>query len=201
VKVASREKKVIIIGACIAVVVLVLYVVMPLLPDRDNLAQSVERKKRTLRNYRETMGREEMYKRRLEHFQKQLDQNLTRFLAGDNATLAGSELQKVIKDCADQSGVEIIQRSILPEKKVQDIVTKVSVRIETSCTPEQLVQFLASIENYEKMLNVDEIMISAIRLPRKYEIRPSLMISGFIRTQPEKPKEKAPAKPGATNVS
>jgi hypothetical protein len=201
VKMTSREKKIIIIGACIAVIVLISYAAIALVPDGKNLAQRVELKKRMLGNQRETLGREEFYKRRLDQYQKQLDQDLTRFLPGDNASLAGAELQKVIKDCADQSGVEITQRNILPEKKVQDIVGKVSVRIETSCTPDQLVQFLALIENYEKLLNVDEVMISSIRLPRKFEIRPSLMISGFIRTQPEKPKEKPPARPGTANVS
>lgn len=196
-KVTSREKKVIIIGALIAAIVLVSYAFLSLVPDSTKLAQEVKLRERRLRNQRETLTREEFYKNRLVQFQKQLDLDFTRFLPGDNPSLANSELQKVIRDIADQSGVEITTRSPLPEKKVQDMVTKVAVRIETSCTPEQLVQFLSSLENYGKQLNVEELNIMSIRLPRKFDIRPSIMISGFIRTQPEKPKEKAPAKSGA----
>jgi Tfp pilus assembly protein PilO len=195
VKVTSREKMVIIIGACIAAVILISYAVLTLDPVRD-LAQNVELKKKSLRNQRENLLREDIYKKRLEQCNKQLNQDMMRLLPGDNTSLAGAELQKVIKNFADQAGVEITQRNILPEKKVQDIATKVSIRIETNCTPEQLIQFLAAIENYEKMLTIDEMMIAAIRLPKKAEIRPSLTISGYIQMQPEKLKEKAAARPG-----
>jgi hypothetical protein len=200
VKVTSREKIVIIIGVCIAAAIFISYAAIRLMPDRGEIVRKVEFEKRMLRSQRETLLREDLYKKRLEQCNKQLDQDLTRFLPGDNFNLAGADLQKVVKDFADQAGVDITQRNLLPEKKVQDTVTKVSIRIETNCAPEQLVQFMTSIENYEKLLNIDEIMISSIRLPKKSEIRPSLTISGYIQTPPEKPKEKAAAKPG-TNVS
>jgi len=200
VKVSSRERTLILIGVGLAVAVLIFYAFTQLLPDSQSLARDVDLKKRMLRSQRETLSREDLYKVRLEQYKKQLDKDMTRFLPGENASLAGAELQRVIKEFADQSGVEIIQRNLQAEKKIQDIAIKVAVRIETNCTPEQLVQFLASIENYEKLLKVDELNINSLRLQKKYEIRPSLTISGYIPAPPEKPKEKSPAGAGSAGV-
>ncbi len=194
-KVTGRERTVVSIGIVGVVAVLIFYAITSLLPDSESLSQKVDVKKRMLRSQRETLMREDFYKTRLDHYRKQLELDKTRFLTGENASMAGAELQKVIKDFADQSGVEITQRNILQEKKVQDVVTKVSIRIETNCTPDQLVQFLASIENYEKLLKIDELLVSGIRLGKRWEIRPSLTISGYIALPEEKPKDNAGSKP------
>jgi hypothetical protein len=196
VKVSSREKLIIGIGIVAAIAVILFYAATELLPESQNLSRDVELKKSMLRSQRDTLSREETYKKRLDQYQKQLDQDLSRFLPGENASLAGAELQKVIKDFADRSGVEINQRNIQAEKKIQDIAIKVAVRIETNCTPEQLVQFLALVESHEKLLRIDELVISSLRIQRRFEIRPSVTISGYIRAPEEKPKEKAPAKAG-----
>jgi hypothetical protein len=189
-KVTSREKSLIMIAVATLAAILIFYAITMLVPDAAVLSQNVELKKRMLRNQLETLSQEESYKASLDQYQKQLDLDLKRFLPGDNPSLASADLQKTLKDFADKTGVEIAQRNALPEKKASDIVTKVSVRIETNCTPEQLVQFLSLIENYEKMLRVDEAIINSLRISKKFEIRPSLTISGYIRTQEEKPKEK-----------
>ncbi len=179
------------IGALL--VVGIYYAATELIPDSQNLSQEVELKKRMLRSQRDTLSREDVYKTRLDQYQKQLQKDLSYFLPGENASMAGAELQRVVKELADQSGVEIPQRNIQPDRKIPDIATKISIRIEANCTPEQLVQFLAAIESYEKLLKVDELVVSSLRIQKRYEIRPSMVISGFIRTQEEKPKEKPAA--------
>ena len=196
-KVTSREKLFIIIGIAAMGAVAIFYAASTLMPDGEDLSQKVDLKKRMLRSQRETLSREDTYKTRVEQYKKQLEQDMTRLLPGDNASLAAAELQKIIRDFADQSGVEITQRNVLPEKKVQDILTRVSIRVDTNCNPEQLVNFLASIENHEKLLKVDEMNISSIRIARRFEIRPSLTISGYIPAKEEKPTEKPATRPAA----
>jgi type II secretory pathway component PulM len=199
VKINSREKTVIIIGAVIAVCVMIFYVATLLVPDSQILSRNVDLKKRMLRSQLDKLSHEDSYKQSREQYQKHLAQDMTRFLPGDNPSLAGADLQKIVKDFADQSGVEITQRNILPEKKIQDLATKVSVRMDTSCSLEQLVQLLSRIENYEKMLKVDEMQMIRLQNPRRMEVRTTLTISGYIALPPEKPAEK-PA-PKAENAS
>jgi len=138
---------------------------------------------------RETLTREEYYKKRTEQYSARLEKEKALLLPGDNPNVAGAELQKILKDYADQSGVEITQKNILPERKVQDLLTKVSVRIDTNCNLEQLVQFMTAIESHEKYLKIDECMINGFRIQKRYEIRPNLTIAGYISIPAEKPKE------------
>ena len=200
-KVTPREKMSILIAVGALLVVGIFYAVTQLIPDSQSLSREVDLKKKMLRSQRDTLSREDIYKSRLDQYQKQLELDNTRFFPGENASIAGAELQRVVKELADQNGVEIPQRNIQPDKKVPDIATKISVRIEANCTPDQLVQFLAAIEGYEKMLKIDEMVISSLRIQKRFEIHPSLTISGYIRAAEEKPKEKSPAKPGTANVS
>ena len=71
-----------------------------------------------------------------------------------------------------------------------DNLTKVSANIDTNCTPDQLVQFLAAIENYPQFLTVDELNIMTIRLQKKSEIRPNITVAGYIAAPPESKTEK-----------
>jgi hypothetical protein len=194
VKVTSREKRVLIYGSFIVAVIAIFYVITLLLPNSENIVQDVAQKKKMLLKHRSILNGEQMYKTRMEQYRKNLEKEMNRLLPGSNANLAAAELQKILKDFADQSGVEITQRNPLPDKKIPDMdtIVKISVRIETNCNPEQLVQFLTAIENYDKLLTVDEFLVTSFRLniSKKYEIRPSLTISGFISV-PETPKTEA----------
>ena len=189
-KVSTREKRIIAIGAVVVVAVLIYYALASLLPNRDSLSKTVELKKKMLLRHRDTLSREETYKARLEQYTIHFEQVMTRLLPGDNPNVAGAELQKVLKDFADRSGVEISSMYVSPEKNVQERITRVSVRIETSCTLDQLVQFLAAIENYEKFLTLDEFMITSFQIQKKYQIRPSLTVSGYINLSENKAGEK-----------
>ncbi len=193
-KLTSREKRIILIGICVVAGVLVYYATTLLLPNRDYISQEVVLKKKMLLKQRETVSREDVYKTRLEQYSKQLDKDLTRLLPGNTPNVAGAELQKLLQDFANQSGVEITAKNILQEKKTQDLLIKISVRIDTICNLEQLVQFLAAIENYDKYLKIDEFTISGFRsqIQKKSEIRPSLTIAGYINATEATPKE-APA--------
>jgi len=189
VKITSREKRVILIGVCIASAVAIYFALTLLLPNRGTLAQDVFLKKRMLLRQRETLTREEVYKKHIEQYRGHLEKERTLLLPGNNPNVAGAELQRILKDFADQSGVEITQKNILPERKIQDLLTKVSVRIDINCNPEQLVQFLTAIENYEKYLKIDECMINGFRIQKRFEIRPSLTIAGYISLPESKSKE------------
>lgn len=192
-KITSREKRIITIGICVTLAAMIYYTATLLLPNRESLSQDVTLKKRMLLKQRETLAGEEIYKKRIDQYSGRLQKETALFLPGENPNVAGAELQKMLKGFADQSGVEITQKNILPEKIVQDLLTKVSVRIDTNCNLEQLVQFVAAIENHDKYLKIEEFMINSFRIQKRYEIRPSLTIAGYISAREVKPQEK-PAK-------
>ncbi len=189
-KVTAREKRVLIIGGAVVAAALIYYFADALLPSLSTLDADVAAKKRSLLAQRELLSQEEHYKSRVEQYKKRLEQDRTRLLPGDNPNVAGAELQKVLKDLADRNGVEITQKNFQREQKVQDNLIKVPVRIDTQCNMDQLVQFLAAIENYDKFLTLDELQITSFRMQKRYDIRPALTVSGFIAGAETSPGEK-----------
>ncbi|HYK89574.1 MAG TPA: type II secretion system protein GspM [Acidobacteriota bacterium] len=191
-KITGREKKVIITGGAIVAAALIYFFADALLPSRAALSADVAAKKRTLVAQRELLGQEESYKTRIEQYRKRLEHDRTRLLPGDNPNVAGAELQRVLKDLADRAGVDITRKDFQREQRLQDNLMKVPVHIETQCNADQLIQFLAAVENYEKFLTVDELSIASYPMQRRYETRPSITVSGYIAAPPEvKPAAKA----------
>lgn len=186
----GRERKFILAGAVVAGAIAVFYFLSGSSPASEEATLSVEQQRRALLQSREIMTQEPLYRTRTEQYRQRLQQLRTMFLPGDNASIAGAELQRLLKDLADQSGVDIVRRTIRGELKLQNGVVKVSVNIETNCQPDQLVRFIAAIENHEKRLSVDELQINSFRIQKRYEMRPILTVSGYILV----PETKAGAK-------
>ncbi len=189
-RISTREKYFLIAGAVAGVLTLVLLLGDRWMPSGKDLSNSSEHKKKVLLKYRETLNQEEAYKTRLAQYQQRLKQDEARLLPGDTPSIAGAELVKVLADMASRIGVDISRKDVQPEQKVQDNLMKISVRIETNCLPDQLVQLIAAVENYEKSLSVDELMINSFRIQKRYEIRPAIKVSGYILAPPAKPGEK-----------
>jgi hypothetical protein len=194
VKLTLRERKILFAGIVIVIAIMIFYAMISLLPDRERLLQKVDTDKNIILKQREILSLEETYKKRAEQGDNHQKLARTRLLPGENSNVASAELQKVLKDFADQNGVDITVKTTMSEKKVpdNDFLTKVAVRIEISCNLEQLVNFLAAIENYDKFLKVEELVITSFRMQKIYQIHPSLTVIGYIHL-PDTPQAEASA--------
>jgi type II secretory pathway component PulM len=198
-KISTREKRILIIGGVVTVLILLFYLAPMALPGREDLSVELQAKKRTLIGQKELLLREEHYKARIDDYRLRLSKDLSRRLPGENPSIAGAELQKVLKDLADQNGVEIIRRDNQREQKLENELVKVSVRIETQCAIDQLVRFLAAVENYDRLLSVDQLTVTSFRMQKLWQIRPVLVVSGYIVVPEIKTDSKtAAAPPGGT---
>ena len=186
-KITARDRKFLIAGGIVAALVAIFYLWSTPLQSPAELGKEVDFKKRMLARQREMIGQENNYKARLDQYHKRLDADMSRLLTGTTPPLAGAELQNVLSDLAAQTGVEITRKTAQGEQKVLDNLTKVSANIDTNCTPDQLVQFLAAIENYPKFLTVDGLNIISLRLQNKFQIRPNITVAGYITAPETKP--------------
>ena len=179
-------------GAVVVVAVVVIYGLTLLLANRDSLSETVKFKMEMLQKQRDALRQEAFYKAKLDLYRKQFQNDMNRLLPNDNPNVAGAELQKILKDFADGSGVEITQKNMLAEKKIEDKLICVRVQIQTNCVLDQLVQFLTAIENYDKFITLDEFLISnSYRDPRalpgstQRKNSSSLTISGYLNAPPK----------------
>lgn len=191
-KISPREKKFIIVGAAVVAAVMLFYLITLLLPDRESRAQQVDTKEQRLLRYRETLSQKEIYKKRLEQYRQHIEQDMTRLLPGGNPNVAEADLQKLLMSLAEESGVEIMRKNTLPEKKMEDDLIKVSVNVQVNCNLDQLVRFLAAIEDYDKFLAVEQLNITGFSTQRRQQIRPSMTVVGYINSK-EPQSNEAPA--------
>jgi hypothetical protein len=198
VKISSREKKLFIIGVIIIAAGAIVYAILTYMPDDKDISRKLDELEKTYLKEQATLKKEPIFQQQKDQYVERLKEDKKLLLSSENPTVAGAELLKVLKDFADQSGLSITSRNNLPPENKKDVMlTKISARIDTTCDIEQLVPFLCLIQNYQKYLKIDELTINSFRMPvqKKYEIRPSLTISGYINMPEEKQIEK-PAVPG-----
>lgn len=179
-KLGARKRKFIIIGLGIIAVLALLYSMNTSQLGGEGLTETVELKKKTLLKQRETLYLEGVYESRLQLYNNRLQADRARLLPGGNPNVAGAELLKTLTSFADRSGVEIVQRNVLREEKVDNHLSKISARLVTRCELEQLVRFFTDIENYEKFLRIEEVTIQMPRNRRQAARGPNLVISGYI---------------------
>ena len=179
-KLGARKRKFIIIGLGIIAVLVLLYTLNISQLGGEGLSDTVELKKKTLLKQRETLYLEGVYESRLQLYNNRLQEDRARLLPGDNPNVAGAELLKTLTGFAERSGVELVQKSVLREEKVNNNLSKISARLVTRCEMEQLVRFFTDIENYEKFLRIDEVTIQMPRNRRQAARGPNLVISGYI---------------------
>ncbi|MDR0311070.1 MAG: hypothetical protein LBJ21_05750 [Acidobacteriota bacterium] len=196
-KTSAREKKVLYTGIALAIAILVYWASAFFSPgDGESLAGKVETQESLLRRQKELIGREDFFKKRIEDAESDIEKIRGRLLPGNNATAAATELQRVLNDFADDSGVLINTKSNLPEQKIadSDSLVKISVRIAIDCQEESLVNFLAAIKNYDKFLKVEEIGIGTVLQQKQLVLRRglSIVVVGYISVPPPEPE----AKPG-----
>jgi hypothetical protein len=195
-KITAREKRYIAIGAVVIAAVLVFYGFSSLLEDSKNISKKVEQKRDRLARQLEIMNRQPYYEKELNLYTLQLQKDRSRLLPGDNPNVAAADLGKILENFAATSGIEITQKTPQGEKKIDDKLMRISVQINTNCVLDQLVQFLAALENHDKFLTVSEFSLysSGIRNPafgnpqRRNEIHPVLTVSGYIVAPANKPK-------------
>ena len=181
-KVGAKERKYILMGGGLIAVLVVLYVLFADQLGGGGIVDTVESKKIKLRHQLETKMLEDPYESYLQLYDTRLKEDRAKLLPGDNPNVAESELLKVLTDFAEKNGVEITQKIVQNELKVEDQLYKVSARIVAQCNSEQLVQFLTDIRNYNRFLTIDEFTIQTrtSRNQTNTELRPSLTVSGYI---------------------
>ena len=198
-KVSAREKKTLYAGIAIVVVIAIYWAVTSFSPgDGESIAVKVTEKENLLRRQKELIEHKDLYEKRIEDAEKDIEKIQARLIPVNNASAASTELQRILNDFAARSGVVIQTVNNLPERKVadSDSIVKVAVSIGVNYTLEDLVDFLVAIKNYDKFLKVEELSINAPPDPRQVVVRRTLtmVIAGYINVPP--PPVEPAAKPG-----
>ncbi|TDJ49626.1 MAG: hypothetical protein E2O45_04395 [Nitrospina sp.] len=102
------------------------------------------------------------------------------FPSPQQPALAAADLQKSLEDKARKTRVHLVQVKTEKAKYMEDLLT-VPVKITVKSTLEGLSQFVRLIENDEKFLVVEELVIRRINKKDPEQLESRLLVNGFIQ--------------------
>ena len=185
----TREKFILTLtGAVVLAFVFVEYIAEPLYLKKKSQEQKIENKILFINKYHEILNQKDYYQKK-EQVNRELSIQLAKiFLSPSQPALAAADLQKSLEDKAKKSRVHLVQVKMEKAKFMEDLLT-VPVKITVKSSLEGLTRLIWSIENDEKLLVVEELVIQRRNKKEPEQLESYLLVNGFIQQRkPEKSK-------------
>ena len=145
-----------------------------------------------LRRYRRAVARKADYGQLLEEARRRVEEGEALLLRGDNPSVASAELQAVIEEVAEATGIELGQRNMSAARQKDEFFNEITMSLGFECTPGQLVAFLEQLRGLEKLLAVRSIQIAPLSVLDEVsegmellkDVRVNLTVGAVLASQP-----------------
>lgn len=180
-RLSKREQAM--VGAALLVAVLLggyLYVVEPRWAEiKDREQNLIPAREQVLTKSRARIAQREAIQSRLAEVTAAAEKLSQRFLPGTTPPLVASELQKLVKELAAETGVEVRSERILPPVERGELL-EVPVEITVSGGIREVVSLLYQLERTTKLLTLQDLKVRVISVGQPRELLTTLTVSGFI---------------------
>lgn len=181
-KLQPRERRLLILGTIVAALVLgYLYVVEPLLARHEGVQTLIASREGLLARQERLVARRERYAQERQALQAEIAQRRGRLVPGDKAPLAASELQKLVKTTAQDTGIEVRSERILPVTE-RGGYTEVPVEVTLSGPIRGIVLFLQRLEAVPVQVSVQDLKLRVVSVAAPRDLLATLAITGYIAT-------------------
>lgn len=175
-----RERRLLVVGAIVAAGVLgYMYGVEPLLERHERVQVLIAGREELLARQQRLLARRDRYAQEREALQAEIAQRRTRLLPGDKPPLAASELQKLVKSTAQETGVEVRSERILPITERGGYV-EVPVEVTLSGPVRAVVLFLQRLEAVPVQVSVQDVKLRVVSVAAPRELLATLAVTGYI---------------------
>ena len=190
----ARERWLLAAASAVAVVTLGYVYGVEALVDRHRTTQELIAARQSLlvRDQR-LLGRQARYAAELETLQVELAQRRGRLLPGDKPPIAASELQKLVKGTAQESGVEVRSERILPPTD-RGGYTEVPIEVTLSGPIRALAALLYRLEAAPVTVTLNDVKLRVLSVTAPREISATLSLAGYIAAPVNGPRP-GPAEP------
>jgi hypothetical protein len=169
------------------------YVVEPLVEAHAGTRELVVARTSLLARQQRLVARADAYGRELETLRAEIAQRRARLLVGDKAPVAASEIQKLIKTTAQESGIDVRSERILASVD-HGGYAEVPVEVTLSGPIRGLTAFLHRLEGAPLLLAVNDLKIRAPATGAARDLSATLALSGFIPIPGGAPAPGGPSK-------
>ena len=185
----ERDRRaILLLGGAAIIYAALSFGVFPAFDSLKEASSRVSEKEDQLKKYRRAVVRKGNYTQLLEQARKNMAEAETRFIRGDNPTLASVELQSIVEQAAKKVGLDLNQRTVSPARKKDDSFNEITMTLALEATPSQIFGFLAEIRNEPKFVIIRNAQIAPTQVlteaPKKGDfmktIRANLTIGALI---------------------
>jgi type II secretory pathway component PulM len=181
-KLQPRERRLLVVGAIAAAVILgYLYVVEPLQARHEQVQGLISSRADLLARQQRLVARRDRYVQERQALQAEIAQRRGRLLPGDKAPLAASELQKLVKSTAQDTGIEVRSERILAVTE-RGGYTEVPVEVTLSGPIRGIVTFLQRLEAVPVQVSLQDLKLRVVSVSAPRDLLATLAISGYIAT-------------------
>jgi Tfp pilus assembly protein PilO len=196
----SRERRLLGLAAVVAVAVLgYWFVVVPLMDWRESVRKGIESKGARLVLHDRLLTRRERLVAEERELREEVARRRQRLLPGDRAPLAASELQKLVKTTAQETGVEVRSERTLPTTERGGYV-EVPVEVTLSGPIRGIVSFLHRLEEAPRLVTIQDVKLRVVSVAQPRDILATLALAGYIPAGADggaAGRPEAPRRPGA----
>jgi Tfp pilus assembly protein PilO len=214
-RLSKREKALVTLS--LAILVLLIgraFVYAPLIARMNKTAEQLELEPQRLERNLRYITRKPEIMTGLDKARAELKTLEPLLLTADTASVSASDLQRTAQEFASRGGTQVVSTRVLAPESLGTF-TRIPIQLEVSGLIEQIAGLIQNIETAPKLLVINEINIRSFAIvgtpPRRPDgtsalppqnLRVSLTVSGYIRSQPAAPaKETATKAPGGAAKS
>jgi general secretion pathway protein M len=191
-----RERRLLALGALVAAAVLgYWYVVEPLGSRHERVQTELAVRQARLERQQRLVERRDRYAHEERELRTEIERRRARLLPGDKPPLAASELQKLVKSTAQETGVEVRSERVLPTSE-RGGYTEVPVEVTLSGPIRAIVSFLHRLEAAPVLLSVHDVKLRVVSVGAPRDLLATLAVAGYITTGAETAPGPARAEPG-----
>jgi Tfp pilus assembly protein PilO len=175
-----RERRLLVLGAVVAAGVLgYMYVIEPLRDRHDQVQTLIAGREDLLARQQRLVARRGLYAQEREGLKEEIAQRRGRLLPGDKPPLAASELQKLVKTTAQDTGVEVRSERVLPVVEWGAYV-EVPVEVTLSGPIRSMVQFLQRVEAVPAQVSIQDVKLRVVSVAAPRELLATVALTGYI---------------------
>lgn len=208
-RLSKREKSLVVVTLLIVALLLGhSFIWTPFVERRGVVATRLETEPQRLERNLRYLDRKPEIMANLEKARADLKSLEPLLLTGDTVSVSASDLQQTVQSFAARGGAQVVSTRVL-NAETMGTFTRIPVQLEISGLIDQVASLIQGIESAAKLLVINEINVRSFAVggaatvrrpdgtpPPQQNLRVSLTVSGFIRSQPPAASKEKPA-PGA----
>jgi hypothetical protein len=195
-KVNERERKYLIYGGVIVVLIMAFYIISWYTDLRSGIDDISEAKSMMIEKQLGKIAQKDSIIKRAAATRKEIERQEKALLKGGKPPVAAAALQRALKEMASSLSIDIkLERTVNPVDA--DIYLGIPVEIGFKASTVDLKSLLVKISKSPYLLMVSEMKVRVTNISRPEDVYTTLVVTGFIKKLPKENEEMKEEKNGS----